>query len=586
MGYFYLVVVILVLLYVIEKTNYGKQINRKRVSKEQAQKELVKILSNVNTIPFLKLYFRRVTSDFIDKEGKEFFKDYMLKFIFDNDLQNSRGTRKRYPYEKIKKLLESFYPQDPMSDILILDNSGFQPNFYRRHQNQRHYNRRRVSNEYFSFVIRILLEKKDLIYKELGFNVDYYLMTMDRLLHEEIRLHSRSERDVESYFIDVKALYTEGFDNSEVEKVINFLCTSDSVYKLYRIEETLLCSDYIMLYDNMFSIIVDRLEDKKSSLGNTLGEMFEKELENVFSTKYKTYRNCTINNQEIDIVCIFGDVLFLVEAKARYYSISSMENEKKRNNARKKVEHAIKQLNSRMDDLFEGYDIKDSEGNFVASKNTTKMVMPMIVTLEDLFDLNNITGETAKKRGLEFLAFTISLDELHGVFNIMSTPYNLVNYIYNRNMDMIFNRHHFDLDKFSDFVIKNKKCKHIDRYGVHLQYKIRDLYSVNRILELWGKDKKMDFEDLFSSDIIRLLNEITESNNQDYNSYISLLLDYFYNHENLESILEKKLVLNKVDMTGKQNKEVWMISVKENQVCDYLILLDDKNYSFKNVIKK
>lgn len=540
----------------------------------------------MSIMPFLKVYFRRVTSDFMDKEGKEFFKDYMLKFIFDNNLQNSEGKKKLYPYEKIKKLLEAIYPQDPMSDILIMDNSGFKPNFYRRHQNHRHYNRRRVSNEYFSFTVRVLLEKKDLIFKELGFHVENYIMTMEKLLHEEIRLHSRSERDVESYFINISNLYIENVEKKEIDKVIEFLCTNDSAYKLYRINDTLLSSDYTMLYDNLFSIIVDKLEDKKSSLGNTLGRMFEEELRNLFSTKYKTFSNCTIKDQEIDIVCLFGDVLFLVEAKARYYSISAMENKENRNNARKKVEHAIKQLDSRLDSLYEGYEILDSNGNFVASRKTTKMVMPMIVTLEDLFDLNNITGETAEKRGLEFLAFTISLDELNGIFNNMVTPYNLVNYIYKRNMDMIFNRHHFDLDKFSDYIVRYKKCKHIDKYGVHLQYKIRDSYSVNRILESWGKEKRTEFDDFLSEDFIKMLNSIAESNTHMYNSYISLLLDYFYQYRDLKSILEQKLVLNQMDVEGNQKKETWVISTKGTTMCNFLILLDDKDYSFISIIKK
>ena len=586
MEYIYIIIGFFLVLYVIEKINIHKQVSVRKKDSEQPKEELVNILNKLDIVPFLKRYFKRITTDFMDKEGKEFFKDYILKFIFDNELQQSQGTKKRYPYEKIKKLLESIYPQDPMSDILILDNSGMNPSFYRRHENQRHYNRRRVSNNYFSFVKSVLLEKQDLIFNELGFTVQCYLTIMEKLLNEEIRLHSRSESDVESYFINVSEIYFDECKKSEVKKIVEFLCSSDSAFKLYQIDELLLASDYIMLYDNMFSIIVDRLKDRKSGFGNVLGRMFENELKSLFASKYTTYSNCTIDSQEIDLVCLFGDIVFMIEAKARYYPVKSMENEQNRNNARKKVENAIKQLNSRMDSLYQGSQILDTNGNFVADKNTTTMVMPILITLEDLFELNNITGDTASKRGLEFLAFSISLDEMNGIFENMVSPFHLVNYIYKRNMEMIFNKHHFHLDKFSDYIIKNKQCKHIDRYGVHLQYKIRDHYSVNRVLESWGKVKRNEFADSMDIGFINLLNEISNSKHQKYNSYVSLLLDYLYSYPSIENIIDKELVLNKIDIKGNNQKEVWMISFSEKNKCDYLILLDQVNNQFKRIIKK
>jgi len=569
----------------MDRLNYYQQITNKNIDKERAKKELIEILSNRDIIPFIKNFFRKISVDFMDKEGKEFFKDHMLKFIFDNELKNNQGNKKRYSYVKVKTYLESTYPQDPMSDILIMDNSQMSPSFYRRHTNQRHYNRRRITNRYFSFIKTVFLKNRDLIIKELGFTVECYLGVLDQLLISEIRIHSMSESDLESYFINEKEIYVINFENHEISKVIEFLCSLNTSYKLYKIRDLLIASDYSMLYDNMFSIIVGRLKDRKSSFGNNLGKMFEVELFNLFSSQYKTYSNCFIDNQEIDLVCLFGDVILIIEAKARFYSIDSMEDERNRNNARKKVEHAVTQLEKRVESLYNGKPVLDSEGNVIADRNTTSMVIPIVVTLEDLFELNNITSDVATKRKLEFLAFTISLDELSGIFENMASPYQFVNYVYYRNMKMMFNKHHFHLDKFADFIIRNKKVSHLDRYGVHLQYKIRDYFAVNRVLASWGKEKHYGFEDRISLELSELLCDISISKYSSINSQLTILINYFLDYTNIELIINRSLFLNKIDEKGKGIKEEWIISTNEkHSSCDYLILLESESNKFKKII--
>ena len=541
-------------------------------------KLLRKILMKVDTDSFIAWYLMRVQTElFVDAEYEKYYKDNMLHFVSSNNIYCSNQSKTTYSYSRLTRLIDKIYPEDVMNNTILVINNGFNGSeMIRNHENQEFYNRRVVSNEYINFTNSVLEDFKDTIRDLLKIDSEVLLKVLKEFLLLEIEIHMKDKNDLSSYYVEVNALYERvEVKNNKIDEIINFLIQQDYVSKLYRIGSRLYCSDFYLLYENILSTILRSTRNSKS-FNSEIGHRFETTVYELLYEKYKVFRNAYIGKQdnEIDLVVEFGNLLYIIELKAKYYTNLEKEDKSKRNNAKKKIEKGFMQIVKRYNMFKDGADIV-LENDRVLSYEDYREVVPIIITLEDMFNVD----ERLRKYSLPIMV--ISFDELAGILkvseNVFQFPAYSFNWIYYPEVHQ-----HLRQDKFVDFILRNNYVQYKTPYGIYKEFEIRDLYSMKRIQRQLWIIETMGYPPLISNEISVLLDNSYET----IRDYIDVFVMWYYKNlvplKTIEDLLDSKFYVNDDENI---TSFVFVTNTEDLSPNDFGFIVDKKNMRIKKVIE-
>lgn len=508
-----------------------------KLDKDSAEVQLSTILGRLDLelfIPSFFVYIMKKPNLFIEIE--KHYKNVILNFIEINSI-NEKGRLLKYIYnhEHVEILLDKIYPRNPRdNEIYFVQKEDLGQRIMRHHSNQSYYNRRVVSEEYIDFTDRLIKENITFFNRKIEIDTAILLKVLKGLVMAEVDLHQKKRTEKESYYI-VFSDFLSGFNEDEIEEVIasiDFLINQSFFHKVYKVKDRLYCCDFSKIYEEILSTLLEYVDSTDTAFTKRLGVELEKTVGRILSKKYKTHLGSYIldKNNDIDVLVEFGDVLILVEVKARKYSIKSQENKTERGNALKKIKYASKQLDKRMQLIREGNDIVLQDGRHLKQKDFG-LYIELIITLEDMFELNHETAYDKNK-------LILSLDELAGILSIQDNTFQFPAYLFRRRGNQILNKI-LEMDKFIEFVQLFKKVMTKYKYGFYIDHEIRDFYTVRRMQRNLSISVISDYESILSESI----NDFWNNLNTEVPRSNSFLIGIFYtmcnNGQNLCEMLNQ-----------------------------------------------
>lgn len=542
----FLTMVLLFIIAIIKVIQQNRsQKNASNYTKEQAVDRLVEYIKPYYLVCFITRILANLHSQQVigasDADGELFFCERILQFI-EHHINQFNGTTipRSYDYEYIQNLLERIYPESSFSSIYVLDRLG--GGTHQRFHNQRLYNRHRVSNEYIEFTQKCLNHNNRLIDSQFGFSSTTYLKVLAELFFFEVRRQQKETDNADAWCISREEFLTRFNDPIEADRVISFINSESTYCKLYDIKGFLFASDFTVFEDNAYSLIVNRLEDGKSSFGRNAGTQFENTVANILKKFYKVHQRVFIKDDETDIVCEFGDVLILVETKSRIYTFEQMEDRSHRSNANTKLKIAFEQLQQRYQALIDGNPVRAKDSSILVSAKQTKMCIPLIVTLEDHYENSNLDSPISIEGQGVFVPIILSLDELGGIIGNCTNPFEFTSFLLLRQMNQIKLKYP-EMDKFVEFIQQNKLIGEYHKHDPYRQNKIRDHYAVSRVAKRLGVSIGTTYQDALCPQVNSILNAVALSSFSSYNSIITLLYRKLVWLGSLEKILSTKFEL-------------------------------------------
>jgi len=508
-----------------------------KMDKNSAEEHLSKVLKRLDFdvfIPSFFVYIMRKPNLFIEIE--KHYKNVLLNFIEINSIIGRNSFFKYiYSNKHIEILLDIIYPRNPKdNEIYFVHKEDLGQRIMRHHANQSYYNRRVVSDEYMDFTDRIINDNIDFFSRKTALNIAVLLKVLRAFVMAEVKMHQAKRTDKGSYYIvysDILSSFSSD-ENEEVISSIDFLINQSFYHKLYKINDRLYCCDFSKIYEEGLSLLLEYVDSTDTGFSKKLGLEMEKTVHNIFSSNYKSYLGSYVldKTNDIDVLVEFGDVLILVEVKARKYSLKSQENKDKRNNALKKIKYASKQLDRRMQLIRDGNDIILKDGRHLKI-NDFGLYIELIVTLEDMFELNQDTAYDKNK-------LILSLDELAGIVSIQDNVFQFPAYLFRRRGNQIQNKI-LEMDKFIEFVQLFKNVMTTYSTGFYIDHEIRDFYTVRRMQRYLSIPVIPDYNSILAKSI----NDFWNSVNIEIPRSNSFLIGIFYtmcnNRTNLDEMLNK-----------------------------------------------
>jgi Holliday junction resolvase-like predicted endonuclease len=514
----------------------------KNLSVRLATKKLIKYLKNYSMDDFLPHFLYHIhqlqTRYILDLDGECFYFENILVFVTLNvDFLKGEKSNQRYKPEYIMDLIGVIYKDDWGSENFYIFNSETMTTL-KQYSNQRYYNRRRVSEIYREYSYNVLSEFNSSIFSKFNFSVDTYFKTIAYIYYFSL---GKSEDHTTFGYIDENELF-EVIHDDEFYHIIDFLKDRDSKFKLYEVNNRLYCSDFTLFEDNIFSLIASKFDDNSNNFGVYCGKTFEQFCSKSLSKLFKIYRNVEIDGLEIDILCEFGDMLIIVEAKSRVYDFNQKEDDLQRDNTKRKLRKGKKQLSKILDKIDEGCNFKVKGKILEISKRKIRYRIPLIITLEDHFQDNNYGYSKDIHDRTGFIPTCISIDELDGIIDNSPTPYHFVSYFNQRIFTT--STKYYQLDKFVDFISINKRLKGEQEYGPYFQNVIRDYFSINRALRRKGETDRYVYKDKIIPAVINILIMIESTKYSNYNTLLMLLLPSFRMITSEDNLFERDYKLN------------------------------------------
>lgn len=532
------------------------------ITKEQAVAKLVEYIKPYDLVHLLTRFLANLhhqqVAGILDADGELFFYESILNFIEQHIEQFSgTSTQSKYRYEYILDLLDKVYPVHPLSSSYILDRVGGEA--HQRFYNQRLYNRHKVSDEYIQFSRDCLLHNDQLVVSQFGFTSTTYLDVLAELFLFEIQRQQMEINNDAAWRISRDKLLARFKDPIAVDRVISFLCSGASLCKLYDIKGYLFASDYTTFEDNAFSLIVNRLDDRKTSFGIKAGSHFESTVASVLKRLFRIHQHVYIKGNETDIVCEFGDIVIIIETKSRVYTFDQMEDRSKRANAKDKLKKASEQLLQRYQDVVIGNPIHGNDHSILISTDNIRLCIPLIVTLEDHYEDSNLVSPMHIEGHGAFLPITLSLDDLGGIIANCSNPYEFTSFLLYRQKSQISIKY-IEMDKFVDFIQLNKLITDYNRLDPYHQNKVRDHYAVRRVAKRFGIPIEDSYRELLCLEMISILNDVAQRLFP-YNSMITFVYPKLVTAKSFKDITSTKFSITIRSVTN--GSTTWSIWISE-----------------------
>lgn len=142
------------------------------------------------------------------------------------------------------------------------------------------------------------------------------------------------------------------------------------------------------------------------------GKFVERLVFEQFNRVAEVHQNVKINNLETDLVVVDKNVVILVEVKAIKYDSDMKERTKSEQKCFKDLRKGINQLHDRLISIQNMNKIYSLETNMlVYEPNVSTFSIPLMITLDYLYDLSELNHHEASVLGLKINPVILNMDD-------------------------------------------------------------------------------------------------------------------------------------------------------------------------------